>query len=218
MCTNIYIDGFNLYYGSLRKTSFKWLDLSKLCEILLPNCKINRIRYFTAKVRALQHDPQAPVRQATYLRALGTTPIVSIHKSNFTQRPRVYPQFPLAYVPDIKPYKRPPLNVQILRAEEKESDVNLATYLLLDCFNNDFLDAVVITNDGDLRLPIEMVRNIFGKWVGIINPHKKDKLNRKLASVAPVLIQEINKSALAAAQFLPTLSDPHGTITKPPQW
>ena len=218
MGTNVYIDGFNLYYGSLRKTTFKWLDLSKLCELLLPDRKINKIRYFTAKVRELPHDQQAPIRQATYLRALGTTPIVTIHKSRFTQRPRVYPQFPLAYVPDRKPYKRPPLNVQILRAEEKESDVNLATYLLLDCLNNDFIDAVVITNDGDLRLPIEMVWSIFGKWVGIINPHKKYRLNRKLASVARVLVQEINKSVLAEAQFPSTLTDSYGTITKPPEW
>ncbi len=26
----VYIDGFNLYYGSVRGTSFKWLDIEQL--------------------------------------------------------------------------------------------------------------------------------------------------------------------------------------------
>lgn len=217
MGTNVYIDGLNLYYGSLKKTTLKWLDLEKLCGLLLPSRQINRIRYFTAKVRGLPHDPQAPVRQNAYLRALGTTPIVSIHKGAVAQRPRVYPQYPLAYRPPSKHPTRPPLTVQILRSEEKESDVSLATYLLVDCFNNDFNDAVVITNDGDLRLPLKIVIEL-GKRVEIINPHPKGKLNRKLAGVAPVLMREINKSALANSQFPPSLSDPQGIITKPPGW
>ncbi|HHT9772358.1 TPA: NYN domain-containing protein, partial [Legionella pneumophila] len=28
--TTIYIDGFNLYYGCLKRTSYKWLDLKAL--------------------------------------------------------------------------------------------------------------------------------------------------------------------------------------------
>ena len=31
MKTNIYIDGFNLYYGCVKDTPYKWLDLAKLC-------------------------------------------------------------------------------------------------------------------------------------------------------------------------------------------
>jgi hypothetical protein len=34
--TNVYIDGFNLFYGALRKTPYRWLDLQKLCQLLLP--------------------------------------------------------------------------------------------------------------------------------------------------------------------------------------
>ena len=33
--TAVYIDGYNLYYGRLRGTPFKWLDLIKLFEALL---------------------------------------------------------------------------------------------------------------------------------------------------------------------------------------
>ena len=30
MITNVYIDGFNLYYRALKDTPFRWLDLRKL--------------------------------------------------------------------------------------------------------------------------------------------------------------------------------------------
>jgi hypothetical protein len=59
---NVYIDGFNLYRGRLKDTSFKWLDLGALCTALFPDLTINRIRYFTAAVMAFSHDPQAPTR------------------------------------------------------------------------------------------------------------------------------------------------------------
>ena len=36
--TRVYIDGYNLYYGCLRKTAFKWLDVLTLFETqILPS-------------------------------------------------------------------------------------------------------------------------------------------------------------------------------------
>jgi uncharacterized LabA/DUF88 family protein len=212
--TNVYIDGFNLYYGSLRRTPFKWLDVSALCTALLPGRQINRIRYFTAHVRALQHDPQAPVRQDIYLRALNTIPNLTIHKGHFAPRPSVFPQFPLAYLNPTKP----PLVVQVLRTEEKGSDVNLATYLLLDCFDNDFDEAVVISNDSDLAFPIERVVSQFRKVVGVINPHPRRGLSGSLIKVATFHLRTINKKVLTTCQFPATLTDSGGTFTKPFTW
>ena len=105
--------------------------------------------------------------------------------------------------------------MQVLRIEEKGSDVNLATYLLVDCFANDFDEAVVISNDSDLAFPIDMVTTQFGKVVGIINPHPRSKLSRDLAKVAPIYIWTINKKVLATCQFQKTLTDTRGTFTKP---
>jgi predicted ATPase len=56
------------------------LDLAALSSVLLPRNNINRIRYFTAQVSARPHDPQQPVRQQTYLRALQTIPGLSIDR------------------------------------------------------------------------------------------------------------------------------------------
>ena len=214
MRTNVYVDGFNLYYGSVRKTPFKWLDVAALCATLLPKRQSNRIRYFTAHVRALQHDPQAPVRQDVYLRALKTIPNLTIHKGHFAPRPSVFPQFPLAYLNPTKP----PLVVQVLRTEEKGSDVNLATHLLVDCFNNDFDEAVIISNDSDLASPIEKVISQFGKVVGVINPHSRKRLSGRLIRVASFHVRTINKTVLAVGQFPSTLADSQGTFTKPVTW
>ena len=82
MLTNVYVDGFNLYYGCLKGTPYKWLDLGALCQALLPPNKIQRIRYFTAKV-SVHADPHQPVRQSAYLRALQTVPGLTVHLGNF---------------------------------------------------------------------------------------------------------------------------------------
>lgn len=74
MRTNVYVDGFNLYYGCLMSTPYRWLNLAELCRLALPRNTINRIRYFTALVKARPDDPQKPVRQQTYIRALQTIP------------------------------------------------------------------------------------------------------------------------------------------------
>ncbi len=77
MATNVYVDAFNLYYGCLKGTPYRWLDLGTLCTRLLPKDPINRIRYFTATVSARPDNPDAPQRQQVYLRALETVPGLS---------------------------------------------------------------------------------------------------------------------------------------------
>ena len=83
MRTYVYIDGFNLYYGALKGTKFKWLDPKALVARLLPdNYHIETIRYFTARVSGIP-DPESPRRQAIYLSALKTIPEIKIHFGNF---------------------------------------------------------------------------------------------------------------------------------------
>jgi hypothetical protein len=66
--TYVYVDGFNLYYGALRKTPYKWLDLAKFCQRLLPNDNVAEIKYFTAQVSGDRRRPDSPIRQQLYLR------------------------------------------------------------------------------------------------------------------------------------------------------
>ncbi|PKB57765.1 MAG: hypothetical protein BZY73_01535 [SAR202 cluster bacterium Casp-Chloro-G3] len=216
MTTSVYIDGFNLYNGSLRKTQYKWLNILAMCETLLPGRQINRIRYFTARVIAFSHDLQAPARQDTYLRALKTLPNLVVHEDGwFASHPVNLPRYPLNYPSP----NGPPEFVRVLRMEEKRTDVDLATHLLVDSFSGAFDEAVVISNDSDLVLPIQMVRSTMNKVVGVINPHPPNGMSGHLKRAASYYLRTINKSVLASSQFPPSLIDADGrTITKPASW
>jgi len=207
MATIVYIDGFNLYYGALRGSPYKWLDLEALCHRLLPNDEIRHIRYFTARITARPDDPQQAQRQETYLRALRTLPLVSIHFGHFLTHPI---RLPLAH-----PGPSGPRTAQVLRTEEKGSDVNLASHLLLDAFQKTCDTAVVISNDSDLRVPIRIAEQELGVRVGIINPHPAKHRSRVLKGT---FFKQLRPAVLADCQLPETLTDDQGTITKPSVW
>jgi uncharacterized LabA/DUF88 family protein len=105
--------------------------------------------------------------------------------------------------------------VEVVKTEEKGSDVNLATYLLLDAFKGDCDVAVVISNDSDLKLPIEVAQRELGLRVGVVNPHAASRRSRALQ---PTFFKQIRSSALAACQFPTVLADVRGEIRKPARW
>ena len=153
----MYVDAFNLYYG-IRNTPYKWLNLRSLAEKLVPKHQVNRIRYFTARLQPRLNDPQIAQRQQVFIRALETIPGLSVHYGHFLATST---RMPLAF-----PRPNGPKTVEVLKTEEKGSDVNLATHLLVDAFDGDFDVAVVISNDSDLVEPITVVRERFGLRVG----------------------------------------------------
>ncbi|MFZ3160693.1 MAG: NYN domain-containing protein [Rhodoferax sp.] len=205
--TNVYVDGFNLYYGALRKTPFRWVNLRTLFQLLLPNNPIQDIKYFTALVAARPTDLTQPQRQQLYLRALATVPNISVHLGHFL----VHEVMMALVVPPGQPQKF----VKVIKTEEKGSDVNLATQLLHDAHMNRFDVAVVVSNDSDLLGPIKIVRNELNKKVGVLNPQKNPS-----RAILPHIdfIKQIRAGALQASLFPDQLSDQHGTFTKPLGW
>lgn len=85
MQTYIYIDGFNLYYGCIKGTAYKWLDLKKLFSTVLGNnYNIAKIKYYTARVSSRPGDIDGPTNQNTYLNALKAhTPELDIVLGHF---------------------------------------------------------------------------------------------------------------------------------------
>ncbi len=205
--TNVYIDGFNFYYGALRKTPYRWVNLRKLCELLLPKNTVVEIKYFTALVSARPNDPGQPVRQQLYLRALRTLPGLSIHLGHFLSHE--------VTMPLVVPQGQRQTYVRVWKTEEKGSDVNLATHLLHDAHMGRFDVGVVLSNDSDLLEPIKIVRSQLGKKVGVLNPHQ----NPSRALLPHIdFIKQIRAGVLGASQLPTTMNDATGTFTKPPGW
>jgi uncharacterized LabA/DUF88 family protein len=214
---NVYVDGFNLYHRALREprahdgSTYKWLDLEKLATHVLSNPEylVNRIRYFTARVRALPGDEQAPLRQQMYLRALATLPSVTVH-FGFFQKKQKKMQL-------VKPLPDGTTMVKVHKLEEKGSDVNLATYMMLDAFQNEYDGAAVITNDSDLAEPIRIVRDVLAKRVEVLDPCGDARTSAELAKVA-TFYKPIRKGAISASLFPDTLIDGKGAFRKPTGW
>jgi uncharacterized LabA/DUF88 family protein len=202
---NVYIDGFNLYYGSLKKTPYKWLDVSKLCQLMLPSDTIQSIKFFTANVSARPHDKHLPVRQQIYFRALKTIPNLTIIRGHFLTHS----------VPMILTGSDPIKKVWVDKTEEKGSDVNLATHLLHDGFTGLFDVAVLITNDSDLVEPVKLVRQVLHLPIGILNPHNRD--SRELQQYA-TFVRRIRQRHLIASQFPDKITDSKGEFHKPQGW
>ncbi|TCO38696.1 NYN domain-containing protein [Kribbella antiqua] len=205
----MYIDGFNLYYGCLKGQPHKWLNLETMCELLLRRFEVQRIRYFTARVKERAGNLQAPVRQQAYLRALGTLPKVDVHYGSFLTKPT---RMLLANPPTTGPR-----TVEVIKTEEKGSDVNLATYLLVDAFRDDAEAFAVVSNDSDLTEPIRIVCHELGKVVGLLNP--QPVASQRLLRCRPTFAKQIRPGVLGASQFPPRVVDSAGsTIHKPPGW
>jgi uncharacterized LabA/DUF88 family protein len=237
MKTIVYIDGFNLYYRMLKaRPHCKWLNLLQLASQLLDKShKITRVNYYTARLSARAHDPEAPARQAIYLSALSSIPEIAIHEGNFMtsevwmplfKPPQAKPDDSLdVTIPDIFTLANPnnytwikpaPDVVKVVKFEEKGSDVNLGAHLVRDAFTNAFDVALVLTNDSDLVEPIRIATMEAGKKVGLLVPVKSP--HQSLSAVASFYLH-IRTGHLTRSQFPDHIILPNGhNLSKPASW
>jgi uncharacterized LabA/DUF88 family protein len=202
---NVYIDGFNLYYGALKQTPYKWLDVSRLCQTLLPSDTLQQIKYFSARVSARPTKLTSAHDQGLYIRALKTIPNLTIQYGHFLTH--TVPMYLAAVTP--------PKRVWVEKTEEKGSDVNLASHLVRDAFRKEFEVAVLITNDSDLAEPVRIVAEELKIPVGILNPHQHH--SKELQRYA-TFVKRIRQGHLVASQFPATLRDAKGEFSKPEGW
>lgn len=168
----VYVDGFNLYFGMMEAGfgHFRWLDVNKLSQrILLPNQVLNKVKYFTSRVNG---NPDKQKRQSTYLEALEVKNIEIIYGqyNNNTEE--------CCRCGNI--WSNP---------KEKMTDVNIATSLLADAFDDEFDVAILISGDSDLVPPIKIINQKFkNKKVFIAFPPKRNSVALKnVASGSMVL-------------------------------
>jgi uncharacterized LabA/DUF88 family protein len=211
-----YVDGFNLYYGSLRRTNYRWLDLEALCgQYVKRDAELVAVKYFTAKVEDRPDKPGQRAEQWEYLRALRTLPKVETVYGHFLTRTATR-------LLEHPPKRRRKGDIGLRSVwiqEEKGSDVNLASHLLADGFRARYDLAVVISNDSDLKLPVEIVRKEFNAGVGIINPHATRSYALSPHDLpANSFYQRLQPRRLRRAQLPLELLDEEGAIRCPDGW
>lgn len=207
----MYVDGFNLDKRRLQGTPYKWLNLRLLAEHLFHDAEVVAVQYFTARLRHQPHDPHIANEQFAYLRALSTEPEVEIHEGVFRMDQVRMPLHPLRLDDDGRP-----VTVRVRRSQEKGSDVNLASRMLMDAFRDRADLFAVVSNDSDLATPLRMVREELGKATGLVTT--SPRISRHLLEARPGVIRQLRDGALEASQFPEVLNDERGTIRIPARW
>lgn len=198
-----YVDGFNLYFG-LREAGLKrlfWLNVATLAANLLKTGQqLAATHYFTTRIRDNGHNGPDRKRQADYLEALELTG-TTIQHGHYLEKPRQCRACGATW----RDY------------EEKMTDVNIATQLLGDAFDNLFDTALVISADSDLKTPIERVRSRFpNKRVIVAFPPRRQSHELKRCANGHVAIGE---DKLRQSQLPPTLTKPGGhVLARPTTW
>lgn len=206
--TIVYIDGFNLYYGCLKGSPFKWLDLKALFSNLLDSShSIQKIKYYTAHISSREGNNDSRLRQKYYLQAISKfTPELEIHYGHY-----------LTHEINAKVINPPPKFIKVYKTEEKGSDVNLALHVLNDAWRDEYDCAVIVSNDSDLSESLRLVKNQNGKMIGLIfpNTNSKRKPSRELSQHAD-FIKHIRVHILGNSQLPSQI--PGTEIHKPVSW
>lgn len=207
MRTIIYIDGFNLYYGCLKNSPYKWLDLNALFfQLLQEHNNIVGIKYFTARVKPTPSNQTSPQKQQAYIRALEKSiPSFEAYYGHF-----------LSHKVRMAKANPPPKTVEVIKTEEKGSDVTLAVQLLNDAWLNRYDCAVVVSNDSDMAEAMKLIRKHHPRKVlGLITPGENKRTSEQLKKHAH-FVKKIRNSALKKSQLPDKI--PNTNIHKPADW
>jgi uncharacterized LabA/DUF88 family protein len=193
----VYIDGFNLYFGLVetKLIHLKWLNIKLLVENLLkPNQELKDIKYFTSRV---SNDPDKQKRQTLYIEALETEHIKIFYGH----------------------YQRGKIECKRCgniwaSYNEKMTDVNIATHILSDAYQDNFDMAMLISGDSDLVPPIRTIHESFkNKRVFVAFPPKRHNNSVALVSKGSLII---GRKKLQDSQFTDEVQKNNGFIIKKP--
>ncbi|MBW6459762.1 MAG: NYN domain-containing protein [Bacteroidales bacterium] len=197
--TNIYIDGFNLYFG-IKDSGWNdtlWLDLHSFSTSFIKiDQQLNQVKYFTSRVR---NNPPKEKRQGIFLEAIDTLDRIAIFYGHYQLRTESCRKCGHTYQ----------------YSNEKMTDVNIAVELLCDAFNNQFDTAILISGDSDLVPPIKAVKSIFPEK-RIIVAFPPNRFNNIMKLNADGIIY-INRSRLINSQMPEIVIKPDGFELKRPE-
>lgn len=196
-----FVDGFNLYHAlkDLGRPELKWLDLWKLSGRFAAQefQELTRVYYFSAFATWL---PDSYRRHRQYVKALetcGVTPIMGRFKE--------------------KDQSCFSCGARWKTHEEKETDVNLALFLLNEARKDTYDHAFIISNDSDLVPAVKMVRQEFPhKRIRILTPPgKRTSMDLVRAAGGKKFVRTIKESQISKLIMPVRLSGRDGEIVRP---
>jgi len=239
-----YIDGYNLYYGGRhqlgKSLGWRWLDIRALANSLVceqrgwAGATVDRIVYCTARIdQGL--NPVGFIEQDAYLKALVPTGSVDHieygkYVTGIRNRPLAIKGPPPRRTPTIVTAQWPVMvqstlgtpvpdalfMVSTLHQEEKGTDVNVASHLLMDVFQDDVDAVVVVSNDSDLKLPVHIARSRVP--VGHVNPRGGLFAGDLTGNPSDGAGRHWWRKLTPSDFHLHQLPDPAGRYTKPAAW
>lgn len=243
MRVGVYVDGYNLYYGARNicgrgTPGWRWLDIRALATSLIyglsgwPGAAIQRVVYCTAAIDAAT-NPSGYADQQVYLKALRACCSVDLiefgyyvarvkHAPLATADQKGRPiltssRWPVMVrstadvnIPDAR------FIVSYAYREEKGSDVNVASHLLLDVLCNVVDAAVIISNDSDLRFPVQEARRRVP--VGTVNPSSRPLAGALRGNAGHGAGRHWWRQLTAGDYTSHQLADPAGGYARPAGW
>lgn len=233
--TRIYIDGYNLYYGCLKGTHLKWLDLLALFEkSILPSvtATINgqplttdlqpaAIKFFTAPILEQAAKASDSIQcQEQYHAALNK------HQPGRIETIKGYYSLTEARAKVINPlspklWPRDCQSTDVWKLEEKQTDVNLALHAVKDALLGDIEHVVIVTNDTDIAPALDMIRAHTQAIIGLVIPttdHARIP-NAELKKHAHWVRTHITEAELNASQLPRVVAgDSRRPAVKPDSW
>lgn len=236
--TRVYVDGYNFYYGCLKRTPYKWLDLLSLFErqilpsVMLPLDKESShsykmlldeqcaIKFFTAKILStVAKSDDSVSTQQKYHAALKAH---SVNKLEIIEGYYSLNKMTVKLVDKFNPALKPKYCKEEAKAwklEEKQSDVRLALHAYHDAISGSVDQVVIVSNDTDIAPAMEMIRVHTKVKVGLVTPTTNHERvpNQELADLAHWVRRHITESELKSSQ-LPRVILGRKPIVKPDSW
>lgn len=152
------VDGFNLYHAldALNAPHLKWLDLRAIAarHTLARSEELREVYYFSAYATWL---PEARRRHEAYVKALESRGVTAV-MGHFKEKARSCRSCKATWKAH----------------EEKETDVNIALYLLRLAYRDEFDRCILVTRDSDLAPAVRTVLADFPeKKVTILCPPER---------------------------------------------
>ena len=211
--TIVYVDGFNLYFG-LREAKLQkcmWLNIHELSRHLCgANRRLVNTKYFTSRVSGAPKGASPATiksaeakrkRQTEFLEVLATIPDLEITYGHFLAKDAGCHDCGAVWT----------------KFEEKMTDVNIATAMMTDAFQDKFDAAILVSADSDLVPPVRAILKLFPeKRVYVAFP--PERKSTELKNLASEKI-EIFKTSQINSQLPNQVTLPSGRIVvRPADW